>query len=474
MGAWFLADFSSLPLTRNVMADRLLKQWMFSIVSLVAACGLAGCGGGDDAADANPKAEPLSPPPAVTLTVQISGDVKLAEGLRLLRGEWKARTGGELKVDSVSLEELLQAERLDGDVVIFPSRHLGTLAARGDLRPLRPAMLSGAGLGLSDIYAAIRNGEMKFGGESLALPLGSPPLFDFHVLPGDGALSGAAAWPTDGLSAAATFILRALGHTESYRRVEALFDPADMKPRVTDPPFVRALVELTAANAARADQPPVGFAEAMQLVGSGAATATLGWPGAVDEEFAKADGAAPRDVEFAAVGSPAEVYSSSREAWEKDAHPTGVVLLGTEGRLVAVTSATRNAVTAFQLAQWLTTGDVAVGLSSRSTGTLWYRASQAGSSGKWLKGLELAKDAEPVTKIVAAALTSDSTVMIPRVPAIDEYLSALAEAVRSAPADEATATVALEGVAAKWEAITERLGREAQLSAYRRHLGETE
>jgi hypothetical protein len=461
----------------------------FILLLAIAIANVLGCSGSKETPEStNPQAEPLTPSPTVTLTVQVAGDVKLAEGLRLLRGEWKALSGGELKVDSVSLEEFLDAKQLDGDVVIFPSRQLGTLVERGDLRPLRASTLSSPAFGLNDVYPAIRNGEMKFGGQVFAFPLGSPPLLDFRQVSSDAtegddakdkaasdaAASGANVVPTDGASAAYALILQALGHTESYRRHEALFDPADMKPRIAEPPFVRALVELTAANAGRANQPPVGFTEAMQLVGNGVASSTLGWPSALDEQFAAADGAAPRDVEFTAVAPPADVYSHSRGAWEKETNPSGVVLLGVEGRLVAVTTATRNAVPAFQLAQWLTAGDLAVGLSSRSTGTLWYRASQAGASSKWLKGLEVAKGGEPVTKVVATALATDAPVLIPRIPAIDEYLGVLADAVRTAPADEAIAQSTLESVAAKWEAITERLGRERQADAYRRHLGETE
>lgn len=459
-------------------------QRFLPFILLLAIANVLGCGGSTETpAPTNPQAEPMTPPPAVALTVQVAGDVKLAEGLRLLRGEWKALSGGELQVDSVSLAEFLDAERLDGDVVIFPSRLLGTLVERGDLRPLRASTLSSPAFGLNDVYPAIRNGEMKYGGQVFAFPLGSPPMLDFRQVNGDAtegdkvkdeAASSATVVPTDGSSAAYALMLQALGHTESYRRHEAFFDAANMKPRIAEPPFVRALVELTAANANRVDQPPVGLAEAMQLVGAGAASSTLGWPSALDEKFAAADGAAPRDVEFTAVAAPTDVYSHSRGAWEKETNPTGVVLLGVEGRLVAVTTATRNAVPAFQLAQWLTVGDLAVGLSSRSTGTLWYRASQAGSSAKWMKGLEVAKGGEPVTKVVATALATDAPVLIPRLPAIDEYLSVLADAVRTAPADEAAAQAALDGVAAKWEEITNRLGRDRQAAAYRRHLGETE
>jgi multiple sugar transport system substrate-binding protein len=128
-------------------------------------------------------------------------------------------------------------------------------------------------------------------------------------------------------------------------------------------------------------------------------------------------------------------------------------------------------VSAFKLAQWLTRGDVAVQLSSRSRSTLWYRASQASSYARWAKG-ETARDSEtPVTEVIADLLATDAPVMVPRVPGIDEYLDSLAEAVRTAPPGEAAATAALEQAAAKWETITNRLGRQSQAKSYRRHLG---
>lgn len=458
-------------MSRRSVSFRLVPPGVVAILLL----SLPACNKPSNEGDSNvgaSKAATITPAAAVDLTVQVAGDVDLAEGVRLLRGEWKARTGGELKVDSVSLEELLSDESPVGDVVIFPSRLLGTLVQRGDLRPLRPATLNNPALGLNDIYPAIRTGEMRYGGQTMAFPLGSPPLFRFQQLAGSrGAESPPAIVPTDGRAAAFVLMLRALGYTESYRRNEALFDATDMAPRIAEPQFVRALRELTAAGEPRRDMPPVGIAEGMQLVCSGEASSTLGWPGAIDEKFAAAAGAAPRDVEFTALEPQHDVYSQSRGAWEHQTNPASVVLLGVEGRLAGVSKSTRNAVAAFQLAQWLTSGDVAASLSSRSTGTLWYRASQAGSSSRWLKGLTIAKGGESVTKVVAAALTTDAPVLIPRIPAIDEYLDALAEAVRLTPADEAAAKEALAAAAGKWDAITDRLGREKQAEAYRRHLG---
>ena len=108
-----------MPSDSIIPADLSPRQHCLPFILLLAIANVLGCGGSTETpAPSNPQAEPLTPPPAVTLTVQVAGDVKLAEGLRLLRGEWKALSGGELKVDSVSLEEFFDAERLDGDVVI--------------------------------------------------------------------------------------------------------------------------------------------------------------------------------------------------------------------------------------------------------------------------------------------------------------------------------------------------------------------
>jgi hypothetical protein len=72
---------------------------------------------------------------------------------------------------------------------------------------------------------------------------------------------------------------------------------------------------------------------------------------------------------------------------------------------------------------------------------------------------------------VADLLATENPVMVPRVPGIDEYLDALGDAVRSAEPGEAGAQAALDTAATKWEELTERFGREAQATAYRRHLG---
>jgi len=440
---------------------------------------------------------PAAPRAAVELTAQVIGDDELAEGLELLRGEWKARSGGRLSVERMPLEGFADAESLTADVVIFPSRLLGTLAERGELQPVRRTVLESSGLALADIYPAIRDGEMKYGGQTLALPLGSPPLLSYWRDDLGSSVDGEAskdwpprtwqdyrrwlgvgqpdakqaALPLAGRTAAYTLLARALAYTEPSRRSEALFDPDTMKPGIAAPPFVRALGEIVEEMAAERDAQPEDFAAAMKRVRDGEAVATLGWPGAASEDGVASTKTVVSPPEFGPLPVAAQVFSHSQGRWQNQSLRDSVTILGAEGRLVGVSARSRNAVSAFRLCQWLTSGDVAVQLSSRSRGTLWYRASQTAAYDRWSKGDSSRQASLPVTEVVAEAFTSDTAVVLPRVPAIDEYFEALAQAVRSAEPGEDGAKAALEAAAATWEAITDRLGRESQAAAYRRHSG---
>lgn len=427
----------------------------------------------------------------VVLSIEVAGDEEIAEGLRLLSGEWKARSGGEMRVASTSLETFLAADRLMADLVVFPSRLLGALVERGDLRPMRSSVLESEQLAIHDVYPAIRNGEMRYAGQAFALPLGSPPLLTCM----DSRLAGAAsdelpttrtwqslgalrsgapyaagvATPRRGRAGAIALIARALSYTEPPRRAEALFNADTFAPGITQPPFVRALREIAEESPATAAEPTGDFTAAANLVRTGKAAAALAWPSLMKGS----DGAAqPASLAWAQLPAAGETYSRNQTRWEVASSPRNLVLLGVEGRLIGVTTETRNAVSAFTLAQWLATGDIAVQLSSRSRGTLWFRKSQAGAVAKWMSA-NGAPSSDELTSAAAAAneaLNSDSVVLIPRLLGIDEYLDKLGSAVASAAPSEEAATAELAAAAQAWEAITDRLGRDRQARAYRRHL----
>ena len=65
-------------------------------------------------------------------------------------------------------------------------------------------------------------------------------------------------------------------------------------------------------------------------------------------------------------------------------------------------------------------------------------------------------------------LSREAHVQIPRIPGIDEYLRALHDACRQAISGKTPVEDALREASSSWERITDRRGRERQLTAYLR------
>ena len=442
--------------------------------------------------------------PTVTLEVLVVDDPALAAGVRLLRGEWTERTGGRLQVTEWSMAELndamAQAEpSLPADVVIYPDRALGALAAGGALRPMRSSVLDEPEMSPADWLPLVRERIVEFGDQTMAIPLGSPPLMlccDSHSL-ADLDEPVPSTWedyrrlaaklheqdkpcvlPLAGNAAAVTFLARTSSYSDRGSRDGLLFDPVTFAPRITEPAFVRALVEMTEELAAHPQSLDLslacGFAEAVEAVSRGRAAVAFGWPGAArggeDASENNAEGTTEQSrLGFAELPRAVRIYNSTRGEWITNRDEAPVTVLGIAGRLASVTASGRNAASAFKLLGWLGSGKTATQLSSRSPATLWFRRSQQGDAARWL-GDGGRADIRETAEAASQALSRRICFQIPRIPGIDDYLQTLSEAVRQAVAGESPEVV-LHRTTQAWEKITERLGPERQQFAYRGHLG---
>jgi len=146
-------------------------------------------------------------------------------------------------------------------------------------------------------------------------------------------------------------------------------------------------------------------------------------------------------------------------------------VLGWGDQIAAVTSATRNAASAFKLLEWLASAEISTQLSVAVEGSLPVRRSLA-SSPAWYGSKLTADERTKRGHSLEAALRCERYLLIPRIPGIDEYLTALDDATKDA--GDADPQARLDEVAAKWEATTDRLGREKQRAAYLKHLNITE
>ena len=330
-----------------------------------------------------------APRTSVTLRILVVNDPPLVEAVNRLRGEWSERSGGELIATGTSWKDLSSAKNIDADLVIFPSRYLGEFCTRDWLRPVRANVLESNDVKAIDFFPIIRNELIKWGGEVLALPLGV----------GHSALDSAA----PSTPPVVALLALAAPHAISNDRIGVLFDTETMKPRITEPAFVDALVELAARKTSDA---PI-----------------------------KTDSQLP--------------------------------VLGYADRLAAVTLSTRNAASAFRLLEWLAHPDTSAQFARVGTEQLPARRSLA-SSAAWYEPNLSASDRADRGKSLDKALSGQQYLLVPRIPAIDDYLAALSDAIDAT--DKSSAAAALQNVARRWEQITDAHGRDKQRDAYLKEL----
>jgi hypothetical protein len=420
-------------------------RYLFLVLICAISCGCR------DAAEPKQEVSVAKPQAAVKLTVLVVDDPEIARGIKLLAGEWSERSGGELAVSEMTLDEMLSAESMAADVVIYPSRQLGTLAMRGWLRPMRPTVLQDPALGWGDFLTTLRDQVARYGNEVLALPLGEKPL----VVSWKGQISEnqipdklPTTWgQADELQVGnresdqdllGEFVARVVAVTEPGDRSALFFAPESMDARLTDPQIVQAL-------------------ESMAAMGKSKSTKTRL---SVDVPARKAE----HGTQLAPLLNAERVYVASLDQWEETEESRPPVVCGFSGRLASVTSTSRNAASAFKLIPWLVGGTNGAQLSQRSDATLWFRVSQTPQAGKWLEH----DDAE---SWLTESLSRGDAYLLPRIPGIEEYLAILNGAIKDAVTGKQPAAETLAAAAEKWNALTDKLGRDSQRTAFNRHLG---
>ena len=215
----------------------------------------------------------------------------------------------------------------------------------------------------------------------------------------------------------------------SKDKLGVLFDVETMNPRITEPPFVEALTNLAA-----------------------------GQRGTHAQDGAPESGGTPRAP---AIGV---------EHTDSSATAPRPPVLGHADRLVGVTTSSHNAASAFKLISWLAQPDTSAQFARLGNGTLPPRISNAASPG-WYKPDTSADDRAKFADSLTAQLNGERSLLIPRIPKIDDYLAALDAAVKSSTVDKSPPDETLLKTATGWEEITNSVGRDAQRDAYRKHLG---
>lgn len=373
-----------------------------------------------------------------------------------------------------------------------------------------PASASPDPFGYNDLVAAERDEVSKYGSDRVALPIGASALVLVYrrsaferesnqvaakaagltlTVPktwealdavakflqgrdwsGEGKAGSAIAlaWTNDGEGVAdATFLARAAALGSHRDQYSFLFDSDELKPRITQPPFVEALERLVAlAKLSPKGAKGLDIVAAREAFRSGKTALLIDRAEAVGQWSSTPStpiGVAPLP------GSP-RVFDPSRKDWETPTRPNQASYLPKGGGwLVAVLKTSANQAAARDYAKSLAGPETTNRLrGDKGFPMLPVRNSQLGQGIPDLRSAP-GVDSQLWTDAVARTLYAPRVIPGLRIPEARGYLDDLSVG-RRAALEGKPAAQALGQVADAWNARTDRLGRDRQVWHYRRSL----
>ena len=494
-------------------------RWLLAGWLLLA---MAGCSGSPREPSEPSKPEP-SPLVGVTIRLAVVDDQGMVDAAAKLRGEWHARYEGRFEVDLISPEELAESKSLAADAIICSSGQLGLLAGRKLICPVPEPLRRSGSPAWSDVFELPKRQVVAWGQDLYAVPFGSPvlvcyyradllrrlgrrppetwaeygelarlladhPEFATPSADGEETVWHGTVEPLGPGWAGLMLLARAAPYARHRDRFNALFDRQTMEPLIAGPPFVRALREMVAA--ARLDaadesiQKRLEFdpASAREAFWKGQCGMAVSWPTATADLSIEE----PMEVRFVELPGSSDTYNAGYGEWDRrqEHESPHVPLLGIAGRIGVVSSASKHREAAFELLFWLSgrpsgpeadsssTPRISAAISAASPAATLFRQSHLTTAKEWCEAPISDAAADQYGDVAQKSLSRSEWLFVPRIPGRSEYLAALDAAVQRVFRLEQPSETSLREAAEKWKEITERLGVEAQKTAYRRGLGE--
>lgn len=264
-------------------------------------------------------------------------------------------------------------------------------------------------------------------------------------------------------------LARAAAYIAHRDHFSTLFSIDDMTPLIDREPFVRALEQLCeAAKLGSSDVLTLTPDAVRQAFWRGQCGMAITWPSptavvnAIDP---------PPAVTFAELPGSPDVYDVRRAQWQKRRkdEPWQVPLLGVDGWVGVVPRTSARKSDAFQLLFWLSV-EQASEFGANLPGTTLYRSEHLTGAKRWVEAPVSEAGAIEYALLVRQMLEKPVAILALPLPGSEEYLKALDEAVAQAVSGQMSPREALKAAAEKWQAITEKWGRDRQLRAYKHSM----
>ncbi len=463
-----------------------------------------------------PSVEILDRPVVVPepLTMLVIDDEGL--GQRIAR-QWSARRDGKLTIVNRQAEEFAASGfeiGNDVDIVVYPPGMMGELMSRDRLVPLPKDVWNSDDINKVELLRHYRVTIARRANESWAVPLGGPNFSMLCNLEVFAAIDAAPPTTWEELDrilkktnarkesnqkpfsehpdlspqvdmplakgwAAKTFLARVAPAVCHRGKLSIVFDRRTLEPLIASAPFVEALEQLKSIASERSlDLKPT---DVFALATAGDSSIAFGWPALAfsnetENEKATENGGDLSNKDVISIHSLPGInrwYDHQNSNWIKrsEADEPQIDLIGFSGLVASVSTTSRKQATAFKLLQWLPSKSISL-LTLVESPTLGpFRASHLGDASRWTGDAISADLADQYAEVIASNHERSMFMMFPRVPGQQEYLAALDDGVRNVMSGSQSAQAALDEVAETWQAITERLGREAQAKEFKKESG---
>ncbi|MFW8607931.1 sugar ABC transporter substrate-binding protein [Rhizobium beringeri] len=256
-----------------------------------------------------------------------------------------------------------------------------------------------------------------------------------------------------------------------------LFDVDTMKPRINNPPWVRAIQDVIDAlpsesgDQLNADPGTTAFQQFLAGTGS-----MVSWWGDVGSGARTSDTSVIGDtVAFDILPGSDDVYNSKTGQWDKlpsgPNHAPNMAYLGWGIYVMArVDSDEKKKKAAWSAAAHLGGKDLALWMAAYPSGFQCYRKSQFDTK-EWV---EAGYDEDFISNYLASQSNSynhPNAAIEPRIPGIFQYYSVAEDELAKVFAGQMTAQKGADAIAVAWEKITDQLGRDKQIALYKASLG---
>jgi len=252
-----------------------------------------------------------------------------------------------------------------------------------------------------------------------------------------------------------------------------LFD-LDMTPRINSPAFVRALEEMVAGlEWAPPDQQNADLLQNLGNFLAGSGTMCHWWADVGSNVYTNDQSIVQGKVGYSILPGSPDVYNHGTGAWDTLPEPNAAPYLAFLGwgLYVMKVAETEGVVDAsWDLISHLSGRDVSAWMSVYPSGMNPWRESHFDAAEWEVSGFPVAEAEEYLTSI-RDSYNHPNRIVDLRIPGVGQYWGAAEAEWARAVSGDVSAQEALDAAAARWNEITDTLGRERQAELYRASLG---